>query len=225
MPSPIEPALRTAAASADSALLTALLAIIIVSGLCAPVMTRIVADYFKQLMRSHHQAQSGEKTLGERLVVIVGLLQTVVFGALLLFCALGAAERPPLASLAGLTLLTTLLLTGQLTGYRLVGYAFASTEESHSWLSAFLTTQALCGYLLVIPAFGALFYPSLTFAFAIAAGVVFVACRIPLFISEFRIFHTDNLSLIYFFLYLCTLEIVPLLAVWSLAGVFSSLFC
>ena len=43
MPSPIEPALRTAAASADSALLTALLAIIIVSGLCAPVMTRIVA--------------------------------------------------------------------------------------------------------------------------------------------------------------------------------------
>lgn len=221
----VDPIIRTAAARADSPLLTVLLAVIVVSCLCAPVMSRIVAAYFKQLVRSHHQAQSAEKTLGERLVVILGLLQTVAFGGLLLFCALGAGERPPLASLSGLTLLAALLLTVQLIGYRLVGYAFASSEQSHSWQSAFLVTQALCGYLLVVPAFGALFYPSLITVFAIIAGVVYVGCRIPLFISEFRIFHTDNLSIIYFFLYLCTLEIVPLLAVWSLAGVFSSLFC
>lgn len=221
----IEPTLRLRGASSDSALLTVLMGVFIVSALCAPTMGRIASTYIKQLFRSHREFLPGEKTLGERLIITIGLVQTVVFEGLILYCALGASGRPPTASLAGVALLCALLFAVQLVGYRLVGYAFAAPDESQAWQSAFFITQGICGYLLVIPAFAMLFYPNLMLPFLISAGVIFAAYRIPLYISEFRIFHTGNLSVIYFFLYLCTLEIVPLLAVWSLAGAFSSIFC
>lgn len=221
----VEPLARRAGADSDSVLLTVLLGVFIVSALCAPTMGRIAGNYFKQLFRSHREFLPSEKTLGERLVVTVSLLQTLTFEGMILYCALGAAGRPPIMSLAGVVLLCSLLLVVQLAGYRLVGYAFATPDESQAWQSAFFITQGICGYLLAVPAFAMLFYPNLMLPFLIAAGVIFAACRIPLYISEFRIFHIGNLSVIYFFLYLCTLEIVPLLAVWSLAGAFSSIFC
>lgn len=221
----IEPQVRPAAASSDSLLLTVLLGVFIVSALFAPTMWRIASDYFKQLFRSHREIIPGEKTVGERLVVAISLLQTVLFEGMILYCAPGPSGGTPISALSGEVLLCALLLIVQLVGYRLVGYAFARPDETQVWQSAFFITQGVCGYLLVVPAFAMLFYPHLMLSCMIVAGVIYAACRIPLYISEFRIFHTGNLSVFYFFLYLCTLEIVPLLAVWSLAGAFSSIFC
>lgn len=221
----IEPIIRQAAAASDSALLIVLTSVMVVAFLCAPTLSRIVGSFLKQLFRSRREALPGEKTFGERLVVMMALVQTLVFEALAIYCARGAAEMPPLASLAGLTVLTAGLFFVQFAGYRLVGYAFTSTEETHLWQSAFLLTQASLGFLLIIPAMGALFYPQLLVPFLIAAGAVYVACRIPLYIREFRIFYSSPASLFYFFLYLCTLEIVPLIALWALSGIFDTLFC
>ncbi|MDE5659511.1 MAG: DUF4271 domain-containing protein [Muribaculaceae bacterium] len=221
----LEPMIRQASASTDSGLLIVLTVIMAAAMLCAPVIRRIEGIYFRQLFRSHREAQPGEKTLGERLVVSLALLQTLVFEALMLYCCLGSEAMPPLASLAGLLVLTAGLFAAQMAAYGLTGYAFASADEAHSWRTAALLMQALTGYLLVIPAMGALFYPDYLVLFATIGAMAYISCRIPLIISEFRIFYTTPASLFYFFLYLCTSEIVPLIAVWGLSGMFSSLFC
>lgn len=218
-----EPAVRRIAAGSDSALLTVLLAVLIISAFCAPVVSRLVSNYFRQLFRSNREPLAGERTFSERLAVIICLIQTIAFEGLLLFAAMGAHTDSPLPVFSGLAALCALLMLVQLVGYRLVGYAFANAEETHRWQSAFLITQSLLGYLLAVPAFGVLFYPSEFWTFWGISMGFYALCRIPLFISEFRIFKTDKFSLLYFFLYLCTLEIVPLLAIWRLAEFFSTL--
>lgn len=221
----IEPLLRHPSAAADSALLVMLTAIMVAGLLCMPTLTRIATNFLRGLFRSHREAMPGEKTLGERLVVIVAITQALVFEALMLYCCLGAKTMPPLASTAGLMLLTLGLFCYQFAGYTLTGYAFTTPENSRIRQSAFMLTLAMSGPLLVIPAMGALFYPDLLGLFVTLGAIVYVACRIPLFINEFRFFYTTPASLFYFFLYLCALEIVPLAAVWTLADTMSSLFC
>ncbi len=220
----IEPALRTVTAGHDSSMLTALLAIFIVSAFCAPTISRVSGLYFKQLLRSTREPLSGERTFGERLALFICLLQTVAFEGLLLFAAFnGVNAAAPLRLFGALAGLCGGLMLVQLAGYRLVGYAFANPEDTHSWQSAFFITQSLLGYMLAIPAVVVLFYPgSCRLLCGIGMGF-YTLCRIPLFISEFRIFKTDKFSLFYFFLYLCTLEIVPLLAVRRLAELVSTL--
>lgn len=219
----IEPAVRRIAAGSNSALLTALLAVFIVSAFCAPVVSRLVSNYFRQLLRSNREPLAGERTFSERLAVVICLIQTIAFEGLLLFSAMGGRAASPLPVFAGLAALCGLLMLVQLVGYRLVGYAFANAEDTHHWQSAFFITQSLLGYLLAIPAFGVLFYPAEFWTCAGISMAFYALCRIPLYISEFRIFKTDKFSLLYFFLYLCTLEIVPLLAIWRLAEFFSTL--
>lgn len=222
----LEPILRTPSAATDSALLLTLMAILVINLLLAPTLLRSARIFFKQLMRTHREALPGEKTLGERLVVIAGVAQALVFEALILYCAAGADEMPPLASVGGLALLTLTLFAAQYTGYALTGYAFAPTgEDTRTWLSAMLITQACAGFLLIIPAMGALFYPGLLGSFIIVGAAVYIGGRIPLYIRGFRIFYTSPASVVYFFLYLCTLEIVPVIGVLSLTGLFSTLFC
>lgn len=222
----LEPILRPPSAANDSALLLTLMAILAVNLLLAPTLLRLARMFFKQLMRTHREALPGERTLGERLVVIVGVVQTLVFEALMLYCAAGADEMPPLASVGGLSLLTLALFATQYCGYALTGYAFApSGEDTRTWLAAMLITQACAGFLLIIPAMGALFYPGLLGAFVATGTAIYIAGRLPLYIRGFRIFYTSPASVVYFFLYLCTLEIVPVIGVLSLTGFFSSLFC
>jgi len=221
----IEPLLRAPVAANDSALLIVLTAVMVANFFCAPTLSRIAGQFFKQLFRTRREALPGEKTIAERIVVALAVGQMLTFEALTLYCACGAAGMPPLASLGGLLILVGALLAVQTVGYALTGYAFADAEQTRLWLSAFMVTQAVAGFMLIIPALGALFYPRLLTLFLCLAGAVFIGCRIPLYIREFRIFYTSSASLVYFFLYLCTLEIVPIIAVLSLAGTFSSLFC
>ena len=221
----IEPVMRTPMASNDSALLLSLIVVFAANLLLAPTLIRAVRVFFKQLMRTHHEGMPGEKTLGERLVVISGVIQTLIFEALLLYCACGADRMPPLAAMAGLLLLTLTLFGVQYVGYALTGYAFTSGENTRLWLSAFLLTQACAGFALAIPAMGALFYPRYLDTFLLIGIALYILFRIPLFIRELRIFYTSPGSIFYFFLYLCTLEIVPFIGVLAFVNFFSSLFC
>lgn len=220
----IEPTLRTVTAGHDSVILAILLGIFIVSALCAPTIRRIASHYFKLLLRSTREPLTGERTFGERVALFICLLQTISFEGLLLFAAFdGMNAESPLRALAALAALCGILMLVQLAGYRMVGYAFANSEDTHSWQSAFFITQSLLGYMLAVPAVVVLFYPEACKILCTIGIGFYITCRIPLFISEFRIFKTDKFSLFYFFLYLCTLEIVPLLAIWQLAEFFSTL--
>lgn len=221
----IEPLLRTAQSGSDSGLLALVMGCFIVNALLFPILMRLWRSFFRQLLRQRSDALPGERTSSERFVLAISLVQTLVFEGLALYCLTSPGASRPLASMLGLTTLALLLLGVQTAGYLAVGYAFATPAETRTWLRAFFTSQSLAGYLLIIPSMGALFYPQYSHAFLIGAAAAYALCRILFYIKGFTFFYTSPASLFYFFLYLCTLEMVPLAIVASLTSIFSALFC
>lgn len=223
----IEPALRTINISADSGLLSIILGVLVVCSFLFPTLMRLWRAFFKQLIRPHSDlTMQVERTFNERAALFVSLLQTVVMEGVALFCATATFPAPdfPLASFGGIVILPAALLLLQICAYYVIGFAFSSPASTQLWLRSFFTTQSLAGYLLIIPALAALFYPNSAAAFLIVCVVVFCACRILFYIRSFAFFYTSPTSIFYFFLYLCTVEIVPITVAWSLKGLFFSIF-
>ena len=103
----------------------------------------------------------------------------------------------------------------QLAAYGTVGFTFASKSGRREWLRGFNATQALLGITLVPAAVLAVFYPPLTFiAVAVGAGLYLLA-RLLFIIKGIRIFYDNFSSLLYFILYLCTLEIIPVIFIYE----------
>lgn len=102
-----------------------------------------------------------------------------------------------------------------LAAYSVVGYTFATRAGRREWLRGFNASQALLGLGLVIPAVLAVFYPPLTTVAVGAAATLYCAARILFIIKGFRIFFDNFGSLLYFILYLCTLEIIPVICIYG----------
>ncbi len=103
----------------------------------------------------------------------------------------------------------------KLVGYAMVGYAFAVPPGARQWLTGFNAAMAYTGLALILPTFAAMYIPEVTrwiLPYCIGAwliGQIIFICK------GFRIFYRNFGSIFYFFLYLCTLEIIPLFALAS----------
>ncbi len=107
------------------------------------------------------------------------------------------------------TLLAALFYIIQSVCYRAVGYVFTTSEYSVQWVKGFRASQLLLGIALLVPALLVLFNPGLTMIMAALAVTLYIMARIIFIIKGFRIFYNNSFSLVYFILYLCTLEILP----------------
>lgn len=99
----------------------------------------------------------------------------------------------------------------QLAAYATAGYVFADKVTSRLWLKGFNASQSLVGFLLVIPALTVVFNPSLTATMVIFSLIFYLFGRLIFIYKGFRLFYDKIGSLVYFILYLCTLEVAPLL--------------
>lgn len=225
-PQGIEPIPRVIDPASDSGLLCIILGSIVISAFIFPTLMRLWQGFFKQLVRPHSEMMQMERTFNERAALFISLLQTIVMEGVALFCisATSASTPNPMASFGGVVSLAAILLLAQLGAYLAIGFAFSTPTATQSWIRSFLTTQSLAGYLLIIPALGSLFYPNSAGVFLSICAIIFFACRILFYIRSFAFFYTSPASLFYFFLYLCTVEIVPISAVWSLKGLFFNAF-
>lgn len=156
-----------------------------------------------------------EHTAGEASTIFALNVQTAICQAVLLFAALNMSS--PVAPgrafplLAALTGVTVTFYYAQAAIYRLLAYSFADPFLGSQWVRGLSATQSLMGFLLFVPALAVLFYPATTPTMLTIAAVIYLCMRISFIIKGFRIFYENFLSLIYFILYLCALEIVPLL--------------
>lgn len=164
-----------------------------------------------------------ESTVGRRRVQTLLAIQFVAYCGVLLY----AAVLPGPCTDAARALHNTLTLMGlagayylfQLAAYSTVGYAFApDPAKARQWLDGFNASQGLAGLILALPTLGLVFYPDAAAYMLLAAAVVYIAARLVFIGKGFRIFYTGPASLVYFILYLCTLEIVPAVAVFAAAS-------
>lgn len=107
------------------------------------------------------------------------------------------------------TILAILYYLWQLAAYSTVGYVFGSGNQAAQWLKGFNASQSLLSMALVVPALVILFNPDMAEALIYIGAALYLVARIIFISKGFRIFYHQSFSLLYFILYLCTLEIIP----------------
>lgn len=103
----------------------------------------------------------------------------------------------------------------QLLFYNVLGYIFSDKESTRVWIDGFKASQSLLGLLLFPVVAISLTLPSLCEIMLISAIILYICTRIIFICKGFRIFYSNLLSLVYFILYLCGVEIVPLIAIYG----------
>ncbi len=133
-------------------------------------------------------------------VIVCGVCASLCFGALTTF-----------SILAGVALAAAFFVF-EYCSYWLTGYAFTYTGPRKRWMQGFTASVVFTGLCLFIPALLLLFFPEWLQVLApLSLGVVLLF-RCVFITKGIRIFFEGFPSLLYFILYLCTLEVIPLLA-------------
>lgn len=130
---------------------------------------------------------------------------------------------PTFPVVAGLSLVAVVYYLWQLLAYRIVGYVFTDKISARQWLKGFNASQALLGLALTIPALFVLFNPEQAPVVVTVGVVCYILARLIFIFKGFRLFYDNFGSLLYFILYLCTLEIVPPVIIYRCIGFLSQL--
>lgn len=103
----------------------------------------------------------------------------------------------------------------QLALFRLLGYIFSDKVSTKLWLDGFKASQSLLGLLLFPVVALLLVFPAFGKSLLIIGVALYFSARIVFLSKGFRIFYSNLLSHVYFLLYLCGVEIVPLVLLWA----------
>ncbi|MDE7119011.1 MAG: DUF4271 domain-containing protein [Muribaculaceae bacterium] len=158
-----------------------------------------------------------ERTANETRTMALLTLQLCVMEALLLYLWLGNTTGHVFATVGWLTALTSGYYIFQLCAYSVVGHTFADRTATQAWRQGLNASSALLGIALTLPALIGLFYAKWLPMTLTVAAALYIAARIAFIAKGFRIFYKNLPSVLYFILYLCTLEIIPVIAVCEIA--------
>lgn len=189
---------------------------LLVAIVALPTVVRLWRIFIGSLTRQTGKLPAAERTLGDRLSQFAAVVLCCLMWGILLYCVafrmrggnMAIAPGAGVAFTAGAAFVAFLI---QFIGYKVVGYAFSTVADTQAWTRALTVTFAMSGYWMMLPALGALLFPGAVYALLWVGAAFFVCFRMMLWIKCFRIFYDGPFSIVYFFLYLCTLETVPLL--------------
>lgn len=173
-----------------------------------------------------------DHTVSETQIMTALIANTCLMEGILLY--LGISFQFPGLQLAAHLFLAVAMLVGvalgfyllQLLLYYLIGYTFADTVDTKLWIDGFKATQSILGLGLFPIIFIILLYPDTFQMMLVCAITLYFLARLVFISKGLRIFFNNLTSTIYFILYLCAVEIVPvilaLLGAISLCGLLQS---
>ena len=107
--------------------------------------------------------------------------------------------------------------------YKVLGYTFSDKVGAKLWLDGFKASQSLLGLLLLPVLVLVMLYPGHG-KLLLAIGVsLYLVARLIFILKGFRIFYSNLTSILYFLLYLCAVEIVPLVILTSVTYWFTGI--
>ena len=161
-------------------------------------------------------------TMSEAVLMIALIANTCLMCGILFYLGIDYLHPEFLLSqhvfkwVGSLTLLCTTFFIVQLLLYYTLGFVFAhEKEDTRLWLDGFKSSQAILGLVLSPLTFVSLIYPASTPITLIMAIIAYFGARMVFIFKGFRIFFNNFGSYIYFILYLCTLEIVPVFLMYA----------
>ena len=94
--------------------------------------------------------------------------------------------------------------------YKVLGYTFSDKVGSRLWVDGFKATQSFLGLLLLPVLVLLMLYPASGKLLLSIAALLYLVARLIFIYKGFRIFYSNLSSFLFFILYLCAVEIVPL---------------
>lgn len=220
----IQPTPRVKAAADDPGVISLFVILFLILSITFKHSRKLFGSLWSDMWSMRrHRTHYTDRTPAESRMVAVFYIQLIVFLALL-----SQTYAGPMAIVGdgvGWSFNHTLALGAawlgyylfMLAGYRTVGYTFADKLTTSVWLRTFNATQVFAGFGLALPAALAVFVPEAARGAVTVAVVIYLAARMIFIIKGFRIFYNNFDSWLYFFLYLCALEITPLFVMYRLA--------
>lgn len=214
------PVNRPETAATNSGMAAIIMAMLLLTVLCMRQSGRLLKAMYDDITRNRHDRHDldGRTPAQSRLIAIFAT-QACVYGGILLlaYVRTSGTAIPVMAGCGLLIALCLLYFVFQLFAYDTVGYAFTDAEHRRSWLRAFTATQSILGFALLPVAIITVFYPEAGQWPLMVAAICYIIARLAFIVKGFRIFYHNFGSLLYFILYLCTLEIIPPLIVFIIA--------
>ncbi len=212
----VDAPLRHGSVADNPVVLSLLVGIFVLAGLGMGHVRRLFRSLPQRLWSVRRRGNAFDDTASnETPTFLLLLLMLCVSGGILLYKWLGHSSAAGVsATVCALAALTAGYYIFQICAGALVGYVFADRGGASSWMRGLNAAAALLGVALMLPAVVALFYPGLCGAMLVVAALAYISVRIVLIVKGFRIFYNNFLSLLYFILYLCTLEIIPVIVLY-----------
>lgn len=208
----------------SSGIVALMLALMTLIAFGAPQLRRILSSLDTDLLGVRRRANAFEShTASESHMLMLLLLTGCVSQAILIGIAtdpLAVSNGRLMGCLIGLT---TGYCLFQYAAYGIVGYTFTDKINAEQWRKGFNLSQGVLGLVLLFPAVISLYYHEVTGLLVATGATLYIIARIAFICKGFRIFYNNLSSLVYFILYLCALEIIPVTAMLSIARRLSTL--
>ena len=185
---------------------------------------KYVADFFHNITSvREHQNMFEDHTVKETQIMTALTANTCIFEGIILFEAFIflhpgtiGTEMPVFKFIGALAAFAAAFHLLQLGLCYLLGFIFSDKLSTKLWLDGFKAAQSMLGTVLAPVAFVMMLCPDCIKTCLFIAVFLYFTARIIIICKAFRIFFNNLQSLLYFILYLCSVEIVPVIL--SFAG-------
>ena len=208
----------------DTPSMVLLIAGLIAVALCYHTGYKYIENFFHYMFSTRRRENLFEDhTVNETSIQAALIANTCIVEGFLVYLAVQLL-RPDLApSLQGNVFLHIgaycLMAVGfyalQWVAYKVLGYTFSDKEGTRLWLDGFKSSQSLLGLLLLPVLVLLLVFTSHGKMLLLVAALLYLVARLIFIYKGFRIFYSKLSSFLYFILYLCAVEIVPLVILTS----------
>jgi hypothetical protein len=180
---------------------------------------KYIENFFHYMFSTRRRENLFEDhTVNETKILAALIANTCIVEGLLVYLAVQFLKPSLAASLQSSVFPHVLAFTGmafvfyivQRLVYMVLGYTFGDSVSSRLWLDGFKATQAFLGLLLLPVLVLLMVYPAHGKLLLIVAALLYLVARLIFVCKGIRIFYGNLSSIIYFILYLCAVEIVPL---------------
>lgn len=215
---------RSASPLNDDLTALLLLAVAVAAAIGCGRGRRYVADIFHNMFSVRRRENLFEDhTVRETRTMTALLACACVFGAAILYEAFKAlhpdlvVEPMPVFPIVGtLAACAAAFCAAQIGLYLLLGLVFSDKVDTRLWIDGYTASQSLLGIILAPVAVVMLAVPQASHVMLAVAAALYFSARLVFICKGFRIFFNKMSLLLYFILYLCAVEIVPVIL--SFAG-------
>ena len=189
---------------------------------------RLIASMLHRLFREQEQGSIFSQTVNnEFLIKLVLCLQMILMASILVYCVFSHALNLPFETTSNLVytlgstaLIILLFLSGKFLVNWGVEHVFFPRESIFLWNNLYFSIVSLSGIVLFFPALLIFYFPATYYVCACFASLYFLFVEILSFYKIRKIFFQQKSSLLYFILYLCTQELLPLFFVYKALAYF-----